>query len=102
MELPRNNFKQAIAEGRVQIGLWSSLCSNIGAEVVADSGFDWILLDGEHSPNEVPDHDVAAAGAGWRHRLADRTAGLERRGHDQAHPRHRRAVDPRALRAERR
>jgi 4-hydroxy-2-oxoheptanedioate aldolase len=54
MEIARNNFKKAIAEGRVQIGLWSSLCSNIGAEVVADSGFDWILLDGEHSPNEVP------------------------------------------------
>jgi 4-hydroxy-2-oxoheptanedioate aldolase len=54
MELTRNNFKKAIAEGRVQIGLWSSLCSNIGAEVLADAGFDWILLDGEHSPNDVP------------------------------------------------
>src|SRR5262245_44972381 len=54
MELVRNNFKQAIAQGRVQIGLWSSLCSNIGAEIVADSGFDWILLDTEHSPNEIP------------------------------------------------
>jgi 4-hydroxy-2-oxoheptanedioate aldolase len=54
MELARNKFKKAIAEGRVQIGLWSSLCSNIGAEVVADAGFDWILLDGEHSPNDVP------------------------------------------------
>jgi 2-keto-3-deoxy-L-rhamnonate aldolase RhmA len=43
MEIARNNFKKAIAEGRVQVGLWSSLCSNI----VADSGFDWILLDGE-------------------------------------------------------
>jgi 4-hydroxy-2-oxoheptanedioate aldolase len=54
MELARNKFKKAITEGRVQIGLWSSLCSNIGAEVVADAGFDWILLDGEHSPNDVP------------------------------------------------
>lgn len=54
MELARNKFKQAIAQGCVQIGLWSSLCSNIGAEVVADAGFDWILLDGEHSPNDVP------------------------------------------------
>jgi len=54
MDLSRNNFKKAIAEGRLQIGLWSSLCSNIVAELVADSGFDWILLDGEHSPNEVP------------------------------------------------
>ena len=53
MDLPRNNFKKAIAEGRLQIGLWSSLCSNIVAELVADSGFDWILLDGEHSPNDV-------------------------------------------------
>jgi 4-hydroxy-2-oxoheptanedioate aldolase len=54
MELNQNSFKKALAEGRLQIGLWSSLCSNIGAEVIADSGFDWILLDGEHSPNEVP------------------------------------------------
>jgi 4-hydroxy-2-oxoheptanedioate aldolase len=54
MELGQNRFKKAIAEGRLQIGLWSSLCSNIAAEVVADSGFDWVLLDSEHSPNEVP------------------------------------------------
>jgi 4-hydroxy-2-oxoheptanedioate aldolase len=55
MDLPRNNFKLALAEGRLQIGLWCSLCSNITAEVVSDSGFDWLLLDTEHSPNEVPD-----------------------------------------------
>jgi 4-hydroxy-2-oxoheptanedioate aldolase len=38
----------------LQIGLWSSLCSNIAAEIISDSGFDWILLDTEHSPNEIP------------------------------------------------
>ena len=54
MELSRNIFKQALKERRLQIGLWSSLASNIGAEIIADSGFDWILLDTEHSPNEVP------------------------------------------------
>ena len=54
-ELQRNAFKHAIAAGRLQIGLWSSLCSNIAAEIVSESGFDWILLDTEHSPNEVPD-----------------------------------------------
>ena len=54
MDLPRNAFKHAIAEGRLQIGLWSSLCSNIAVEVIAASGFDWILLDTEHAPNEVP------------------------------------------------
>ena len=54
MDLPRNAFKHAIAAGQLQVGLWSSLCSNIAAEIVADAGFDWILFDTEHSPNEVP------------------------------------------------
>ena len=61
MDLPRNSFKHAIAAGQLQIGLWSSLCSNIGVEIVADSGFDWILLDTEHSPNEIPGDDALAA-----------------------------------------
>jgi 4-hydroxy-2-oxoheptanedioate aldolase len=55
MDLPRNAFKHAIAAGKLQIGLWCSLCSNITAEIVAHSGFDWLLLDTEHSPNELPD-----------------------------------------------
>ncbi len=55
LELQRNAFKRAIAAGQLQIGLWSSLCSNIGAEIIGDAGFDWILLDTEHSPNEIPD-----------------------------------------------
>jgi 4-hydroxy-2-oxoheptanedioate aldolase len=54
-ELQRNEFKRAIAAGQLQIGLWSSLCSNIAAEIISESGFDWILFDTEHSPNEVPD-----------------------------------------------
>src|SRR6202140_1088357 len=54
-DMQRNAFKHALAAGKLQIGLWSSLCSNIAAEIVSDSGFDWILLDTEHSPNEIPD-----------------------------------------------
>src|SRR3954451_6546743 len=54
MELQRNAFKHAIAAGQLQIGLWSSLCSNIVAEVIGAAGFDWIVLDSEHSPNEIP------------------------------------------------
>ncbi len=54
MELQRNAFKHGLAAGQLQIGLWSSLCSNIAAEVIGDAGFDWILLDTEHSPNEIP------------------------------------------------
>jgi 4-hydroxy-2-oxoheptanedioate aldolase len=55
MDLPRNAFKHAIAAGKLQIGLWCSLCSNIAADIVRDAGFDWLLLDSEHSPNEIPD-----------------------------------------------
>jgi 4-hydroxy-2-oxoheptanedioate aldolase len=55
MIMQRNAFKHALSQGKLQIGLWSSLCSNIAAEIISDSGFDWILLDTEHSPNEIPD-----------------------------------------------
>jgi 4-hydroxy-2-oxoheptanedioate aldolase len=54
MELPVNAFKKALKQGKKQIGLWSSLGSNMVAEGIAHSGFDWILLDTEHSPNELP------------------------------------------------
>ena len=53
MDLPVNNFKRAIAAGRQQIGLWVSLASAYSAELVAGSGFDWLVIDTEHSPNEV-------------------------------------------------
>ena len=52
--LPRNAFKQALARGERQIGFWSSLCSPIAAEILAGAGFDWILIDGEHAPNDIP------------------------------------------------
>lgn len=55
MEINKNLFKQAVKERKLQIGLWSSMCSNLSAEIIAYSGFDWILLDTEHSPNEIPD-----------------------------------------------
>src|SRR5580765_168150 len=52
--LPPNKFKAGLMAGEPQVGLWSSLCSNIVAEILAGSGFDWIVLDTEHAPNEVP------------------------------------------------
>jgi 4-hydroxy-2-oxoheptanedioate aldolase len=55
VDFQKNAFKAALAAGKLQIGLWSSLCSNIAADIVSDCGFDWILLDTEHSPNEIPD-----------------------------------------------
>jgi 4-hydroxy-2-oxoheptanedioate aldolase len=54
MDLPASPFKRAIKAGRLQVGLWSSLSSHVTVEVIAGAGFDWLLLDTEHSPNELP------------------------------------------------
>jgi 4-hydroxy-2-oxoheptanedioate aldolase len=54
MDMPVNPLKRALREGRAQIGLWSSLSSHYSVEVLAGSGFDFLLLDTEHSPNELP------------------------------------------------
>jgi 4-hydroxy-2-oxoheptanedioate aldolase len=53
MDIPANSFKHAIAAGRQQIGLWVSLASAYSVEVCAGAGFDWLVIDTEHSPNEV-------------------------------------------------
>jgi len=53
MDLPQNPFKRALKAGKVQIGLWSSLSSSYSVEVIAGAGYDWILLDCEHSPNDL-------------------------------------------------
>lgn len=54
MDLPVNVFKRNLAEGARQIGLWSQLANNIAAEIISRAGFDWIVLDMEHGPNELP------------------------------------------------
>ncbi len=54
MDFPVNRFKQGLREGRQLVGLWSSLSSAAATEILADSGFDWILIDTEHAPNETP------------------------------------------------
>ena len=48
-----NQFRADLRAGKRLIGCWSSLASPITAEVLGLAGFDWILLDGEHSPNDV-------------------------------------------------
>jgi 4-hydroxy-2-oxoheptanedioate aldolase len=47
-----NPFKAALGEGRQQLGLWCVLASAFVAEALAGSGYDWLLLDMEHSPAE--------------------------------------------------
>ena len=48
-----NSFRQQLVAGQRLIGCWCSLASPITTEVLGVAGFDWILLDGEHSPNDV-------------------------------------------------
>ena len=48
-----NNFKRDLLAGKRLIGCWSSLANALTTEVLGIAGFDWILLDGEHSPNDV-------------------------------------------------
>ena len=51
--LPQNRFKRALAAGTPQIGLWAALADAYVTEVLAGAGFDWLLLDGEHAPNDL-------------------------------------------------
>ena len=48
----KNTFKQALTE-RAQIGLWLSLAHAYPAEVCATANYDWLLIDGEHAPNNL-------------------------------------------------
>lgn len=49
----RNHFKSALHARQPQIGLWMSLANPYTAEICASAGFDWLLVDGEHGPNDV-------------------------------------------------
>ena len=53
MKTPVNTFKQALREGRPQFGLWVGLADPYAIEAVAGAGFDWLLIDGEHAPNDL-------------------------------------------------
>lgn len=53
MELPENTFKQSLRAGRQQIGLWCTLSHPYGLEVLAGAGFDWLMIDTEHSPSDL-------------------------------------------------
>jgi 4-hydroxy-2-oxoheptanedioate aldolase len=54
MPAPINHLKLALAEGRPQIGLWLALASSHSAELLGQCGYDWLLIDGEHAPNDIP------------------------------------------------
>jgi 4-hydroxy-2-oxoheptanedioate aldolase len=51
--MPLNPFKRALADGETQIGLFLGMANAYAAEIVATAGFDWLLIDGEHGPNDL-------------------------------------------------
>ncbi len=67
--MPFNPFKRGLKAGQLQIGLWHSLASHLTVELLAGSGFDWLLLDTEHAPNELPmvHSQLQAAAGGTAH-----------------------------------
>ena len=54
MAAPVNRFKQSLKEGRQTIGCWLTQGTAIAAEIAATADFDWLLIDTEHSPNDLP------------------------------------------------
>lgn len=48
-----NQFRQDLREGKTLIGCWAALANPITTEVLGYAGFDWLLLDGEHAPNDI-------------------------------------------------
>jgi 4-hydroxy-2-oxoheptanedioate aldolase len=52
MDLPKNLFKEGLKAGKQQIGLWVSIPTPGVAEAVATAGFDWLMIDTEHTPND--------------------------------------------------
>jgi 4-hydroxy-2-oxoheptanedioate aldolase len=53
MDIPINHLKHNLQAGKVQTGCWVSLASHASAEICAGAGFDWVLIDMEHAPNEL-------------------------------------------------
>ncbi|GBQ93217.1 2,4-dihydroxyhept-2-ene-1,7-dioic acid aldolase [Acetobacter nitrogenifigens DSM 23921 = NBRC 105050] len=53
MQVPVNNFKKALSSGDSQLGIWASFADPYATEAIATVGADWLLIDGEHGPNDV-------------------------------------------------
>jgi len=54
MKMPHNAFKAGLRRAVPQYGIWNGFASGYAAEIVATTGYDWMLIDGEHAPNTVP------------------------------------------------
>ncbi|MFK7744720.1 MAG: HpcH/HpaI aldolase/citrate lyase family protein [Roseobacter sp.] len=53
MAAPMNRFKQSLMAGDTLFGCWMSIGEGYTAHILGRAGFDWLLIDGEHSPNDI-------------------------------------------------
>ena len=51
--LDTTNYFKAKLKKTQQIGMWVGLADGYCAEIAANAGFDWLLIDGEHAPNDL-------------------------------------------------
>jgi 5-dehydro-4-deoxy-D-glucarate aldolase (EC 4.1.2.20) len=79
-----NKFKAALAAQQIQIGCWSALASPISTEVLGLAGFDWLVLDGEHAPNDISTFTPAIDGVERQRQRASRARTDQRAGNYQA------------------
>ena len=54
MPAPKNQFKQALLQHQPQFGIWVAMANPVAAELCAGAGYEWVLIDGEHGPNDIP------------------------------------------------
>ena len=54
MELPVNHFKRAIAAGKAPVGAWLVSAAASAAEALGCIGFDFLVVDMEHTPLDTP------------------------------------------------
>lgn len=54
MNMPHNAFKAALRKDAAQYGIWAGFATAYAAEIVASTGYDWMLIDGEHAPTPCP------------------------------------------------
>lgn len=53
MPAPQNRFKTALKAGQLQIGCWMGLTAPYLSEITANAGYDWVVVDAEHAPNDL-------------------------------------------------
>ena len=53
MPAPTNMFKQRLKQGELVIGCWAGFADPYPTELMATAGFDWLVIDGEHAPNDL-------------------------------------------------